>query len=298
MVENNDLTGFISNDIPVLGNDEKRRCGDLPLVYVDNLKKNTIGKKIPFDLSPQYLWNLFLNQNGKCSLSGMPLEFNSFDLEGDFSSVFLDMIDRSLGYIEGNVRWIHKNLSIMRGSFTDDVFLEYCRRCFLNNYSIGKIERPTFDEYFLNIAFDVSLRSDDPDIRHGSVIVTSQNHIIGTGYNATIRGSDKSKIPYKIRDKKRLWMIHAEENAILNCTTNPLTIGGSKIYITGTPCVNCLQRIINFGINEIIYAKRVGSITENDETNKMRQDIILMSGIKIREFDLDNVWLKKAVDVN
>jgi deoxycytidylate deaminase len=59
-----------------------------------------------------------------------------------------------------------------------------------------------------------------------------------------------------------------------------------------------LQRIINFGINEIIYAKRVGSITENDETNKMRQDIILMSGIKIREFDLDNVWLKKAVDVN
>jgi hypothetical protein len=98
MVENNDLTGFISNDIPVLGNDEKRQCGDLPLVYVDNLKKNTIGKKIPFDLSPQYLWNLFLNQNGKCSLSGMPLEFNSFDLEGDFSSVFLDMIDRSLGY--------------------------------------------------------------------------------------------------------------------------------------------------------------------------------------------------------
>lgn len=48
MVENNDFTGFISNDIPVLGDDEKIRCGDLPLVYVDNLKKNAIGKKNTF----------------------------------------------------------------------------------------------------------------------------------------------------------------------------------------------------------------------------------------------------------
>lgn len=158
---------------------------------------------------------------------------------------------------------------------------------------MSQIDRPSFDEYFLNIAFDVSLRSDDPNIRHGAVIVTNQNHIIGTGYNATIRGSDKDVIPYHIRDKKRLWMIHAEENAILNCTANPLTIGGAKLYVTGLPCVNCLQRVINFGIQEIFYADRAGSITENEETQKMREQLIAMSHIAMTKMSLDSKWLKR-----
>ena len=158
----------------------------------------------------------------------------------------------------------------------------------MNQY---EIERPTFDEYFLNIAFDVSLRSDDPNIKHGALIVTHQNHIIGTGYNATIRGSDKDVIPYYIRDEKRLWMIHAEENAILNCTVNPLTIGGAKLYVTGLPCVNCLQRVINFGIKEVFYADRAGSITENEETQKMREQLIVMSVITMNKINLDSKWL-------
>lgn len=160
----------------------------------------------------------------------------------------------------------------------------------------GPFVRPTFDEYFLILAFDVSLRSDDPNIRHGAIIVTNKNHIIGTGYNATIRGADESKIPYEIRDKKRLWMIHAEENAILNCTTNPLTlVDGAKMYVTGLPCVNCLQRIINFGITEIIHADRIGSIVENEETDEMRKAILEMSKIKVRKISLDSQWLKKNV---
>lgn len=278
----------------------RKRCGDLPLSHVTAMKQNAVKRNLRFDVSPQYLWDLFVSQNGKCVLSGMQLKFTTHKAtartRSEFTTASLDRIDSFLGYIEGNVRWVHKDLNIMRGSLTDTEFFEYCRKCFLYQYDVSKIERPTFDEYFLNIAFNVSLRSDDPNIRHGAVIVNRQNHIIGTGYNATIRGSDKSKIPYNIRDKKRLWMIHAEENAILNCTVNPLTIGGAKLYVTGLPCVNCLQRVINFGIFEIIHASRAGSITENEETQKMRQDLISMSRIKISEISLNNVWLKKAVD--
>jgi dCMP deaminase len=152
------------------------------------------------------------------------------------------------------------------------------------------MERPSFDEYFMIIAFAASLRSDDPNIKHGAVIVTQQNHIIGTGYNATIRKSNPLKIPYHIRDQKRLWMIHAEENAILNCHQNPLTLsGGAKLYVTGVPCVNCLQRVINFGIKEIFHAKRMGSITENTETAEMRFDLIEMSGILVHEMDVSHL---------
>lgn len=156
-----------------------------------------------------------------------------------------------------------------------------------------KFDRPSFDEYFINLAFNVAFRSDDPDIRHGAIIVSKQNHIIGTGYNATIRKSNKEKIPYGIRDKKRLWMIHAEENAILNCTVNPLTIGGAKIYVTGLSCVNCLQRLINFGITEVYYADRMGTISENDETKKMRNDLTEMSEIQFFKFPMDNKWIER-----
>ena len=149
------------------------------------------------------------------------------------------------------------------------------------------VPRPSFDEYFLNLAFAVSVRSDDLYIKHGATIVSKQNHILGTGYNATIRGSNLNLIP-KDRDLRRPYMIHAEENAILNCMVNPLTVGGAKIYVTGLSCVPCLQRLINFGITEVYYANRAGSITESVETDIMRQNILGMSKIKMIYMDIED----------
>jgi dCMP deaminase len=153
--------------------------------------------------------------------------------------------------------------------------------------------RPSWDEYFLLIAFIVSLRSQDPNIHHGAVVVDENNHIIGSGYNGPIKLSDDNIIPWHNRDEKRKWMIHAEENCLLNCTKPASTNNSFKMYITGLPCNNCLQRIINFGIKKIVIADRVGSITENQETEQMKEQLIKMSGIDIRSMSIDNVWLQK-----
>jgi dCMP deaminase len=160
----------------------------------------------------------------------------------------------------------------------------------------SKIERPSWDEYFLSLAFNISLRSEDPDIKHGAIIVNKYNQIIGTGYNGPIKGSINTLIPFHIRDEKRKWMIHAEENCILNTTQNPSERGeDSKLYVTGQPCNNCLQRIINFGIGEIIMADRIGSITENEESRNMREVLIKMSDIKITKINTNNIWLKRFI---
>jgi deoxycytidylate deaminase len=91
-------------------------------------------------------------------------------------------------------------------------------------------------------------------------------------------------------------MIHAEENCILNTTQNPSERGeDSKLYVTGQPCNNCLQRIINFGIGEIIMADRIGSITENEESRNMREVLIKMSDIKITKINTNNIWLKRFI---
>jgi len=156
------------------------------------------------------------------------------------------------------------------------------------------MQRPSWDEYFLLLAFNVSLRSEDPDIKHGAIIVNQYNHIIGTGYNGPIKGADNSVIPFSIRDEKRKWMIHAEENAMLNVTQSSSERGEKcRIYITGQPCNNCLQRMVNFGIKKIIIVDRVGSITENEETAKMKDQIIRMSDMEVTRIPLSNPWIQK-----
>ena len=164
----------------------------------------------------------------------------------------------------------------------------------VNSY-YAKKTRPTWDEYFLSLAFHVSIRSEDPDIKHGAILVNEYNQIIGTGYNGPIKGSDNNRIPFHIRDEKRKWMIHAEENCILNATQNPSERrNGCVMYVTGQPCNNCLQRMINFGIQKIIVADRIGSITDNEETAQMRQELILMSGLEIQRISTSNEWIKKS----
>ena len=149
--------------------------------------------------------------------------------------------------------------------------------------------RPSWDEYFLEIAYLVSKRSSDRFIKHGSVIVDNKTrHIIGTGYNGTVRGFDESLIDMYKRDERRPYMIHSEENALYNCTKNLMELqDGSTIYVTGTPCVNCLQRIINAGVTSIVHYDRIGSITEDELSAKMR-NIILKSfpSLEIRNLKL------------
>lgn len=272
------------------------RVGDIPIAHLNAIKQNAIKQKHEFTTSPEYLNDLFIKQNKKCALSGTDICFtpyrNASGTRAAYTTASLDRIDCSKGYIEGNVRWTHKDINKMRSNHDDEKYYEYCRISHLYHYKLMN-SRPSFDEYFIMMAAIASLRSDDPDIKHGAIITNMQNHIIGTGYNNTIRNADEEKIPYNIRDKKRLWMIHAEENAILNCSLNPSTIGGAKLYVTAIPCVHCLQRVVNFGITEIHYIDRPGTITENEETYKMRADIVEMSGIKMISINIDNFWLKK-----
>jgi dCMP deaminase len=159
------------------------------------------------------------------------------------------------------------------------------------------MSRPSWDEYFLLLACTVSLRSEDPDIKHGAVIVNQYNHIIGTGYNGPVKGSDNSVIPFHVRDEKRKWMIHAEENAMLNVTQSSSERGSScRLYVTGHPCNNCLQRMINFGIRSVVMADRPGSITEDEASARMRGELLRMSGVELKRIPVSNPWIREFFD--
>jgi len=81
----------------------------------------------------EYLWNLFLEQNKKCALSGLELILNprwSQQNKGRMENVqtaSLDRIDNTKGYILGNVQWVHKQVNFMKGTMEQKEFIKFCK---------------------------------------------------------------------------------------------------------------------------------------------------------------------------
>jgi dCMP deaminase len=146
--------------------------------------------------------------------------------------------------------------------------------------------RPSFDEYFLNMAKTASTRSEDVFIQHGAIIVNSKNHIVGSGYNGFIPGFNykESGVDPFDRDQRRPYMVHAEQNALANLERKTDL---STIYITGEPCLNCLISIISNGIKRIRYIDSTGSITENEKTRKIKSVILESAEVDIKPCKLD-----------
>jgi len=107
-----------------------------------------------------------------------------------------------------------------------------------------------WDNLFLSIAINVSKMSKDPSTKVGSVIVTNDNRQCSFGYNGFASGIEEKEEYWNNREIKYEMVIHAEENAILNC---PFDIRGSKIYITHKPCHKCLIRLYQAGVVEVYY---------------------------------------------
>jgi hypothetical protein len=79
------------------------------------------GRKIEVSIKDAY--ELFLEQNKKCALTGLDISFGKWRSE---TTASLDRIDNDEGYIKGNVQWVHKDVNIMKNIFPQDYFLGIC----------------------------------------------------------------------------------------------------------------------------------------------------------------------------
>jgi hypothetical protein len=85
-------------------------------------------RNLEFSISPEYIWNIFLQQERKCRFSGLELILakSNKERESGCATASLDRIDSSKGYIEGNVQWIHKDLNFMKSNMSDKEFINWC----------------------------------------------------------------------------------------------------------------------------------------------------------------------------
>ena len=103
-------------------------CQEIGGRYWNNLKKQAIEKrKLIFKISIKDAWNLFLQQNRKCALTGMIIQFPPKD--NDYSrTASLDRINSSKGYIKGNVQWVHRDINYMKQNYSQGYFIELCNK--------------------------------------------------------------------------------------------------------------------------------------------------------------------------
>jgi hypothetical protein len=73
--------------------------------------------------------NLYEKQNRKCALSGVEIKLVSNILKNPKNNTAsIDRINNNKDYTTNNVRWVHKDLNYMKQDFSDEEFIEYCRK--------------------------------------------------------------------------------------------------------------------------------------------------------------------------
>jgi dCMP deaminase len=134
------------------------------------------------------------------------------------------------------------------------------------------LPRPSKDEYYLEIAKAVGLRSPCLRKKFGAIIV-KDDAVVSTGYNGPPRGGancfdigcvrEKLNVPHYSGYDDSCPAVHAEENCIVNAARNGTKVLGGILYIQGVspedhslvesrPCHRCRRALINAGITEVI----------------------------------------------
>ena len=94
--------------------------------YLGSLLRRNRKYKEEFNLTAEYLYELFEKQNGLCAYTKIPLIFKE-SVKDKKQTASLDRVDSLKGYIVGNVQWVHKRINTMKWNFTEKEFLELCK---------------------------------------------------------------------------------------------------------------------------------------------------------------------------
>ena len=115
--------------------------------------------------------------------------------------------------------------------------------------------RVSWDQYFMNIAREVSTRS-TCDRKHVGAVIVRDKMILATGYNGSIRGLPHcDDVGHDMEEGHCVRTVHAEANAIVQAASNGVRIIGSGIYVTASPCWSCFRLIANAGIGRIVFGE-------------------------------------------
>jgi len=141
----------------------------------------------------------------------------------------------------------------------------------------GKHTRPSWDEYFMDLADSVAKRATCDRGRSGCVIERDKQ-ILVTGYVGSPRGlphcDDVGHLMKKVVHEDGtisnhcVRTVHAEQNAICQAARLGISLEGATIFCRMTPCRTCAMLIINCGIQRVVCQKKYHAGKESEEMFK------------------------------
>jgi len=148
--------------------------------------------------------------------------------------------------------------------------------------------RPSWDDYFMEIAHLVKTRSTCLRRQVGCVIVKDKR-ILCTGYNGAPVGCSHCLDVGCLREKLGIpsgqrhelcRAVHAEQNAIAQAALKGISLEGASAYVTTQPCSLCSKILINSGIKHILYT--------GDYPDPLSLELLQEAGIKLTTLSLHN----------
>ena len=121
--------------------------------------------------------------------------------------------------------------------------------------------RPSWEDYFMQIAEVVATRSSCLR-RHVGAVIVKNRQILTTGYNGVPRGIAHCEERGCLRDELRIPSgeryelcrgLHAEQNAVIQAAYHGVAVNGSEMFVTLQPCVTCAKTLINAGIEAVYF---------------------------------------------
>lgn len=140
--------------------------------------------------------------------------------------------------------------------------------------------RPTWDDYFINIAKAVAERS-TCDRAHVGAVLVREKRILTTGFNGSPAGLDHcDQIGHLLVEGHCVRTIHAETNAIIQAALHGVSTNGSTCYVTHFPCINCTKSLINAGVDHVVYLN-------NYRVDEHALNFFKQAGVKLTRIDRD-----------
>ncbi|MFD6391931.1 hypothetical protein [Nocardia sp. NPDC060259] len=86
--------------------------------YIAKVKASARARRIPYDVTAEQLWDIWVSQSETCVYTGRALTLGI--------DASLDRIDSTGGYVPGNLQWLHKNVNKIKWEMTEHEFLSIC----------------------------------------------------------------------------------------------------------------------------------------------------------------------------
>lgn len=99
------------------------RIGPMPVTWYEIKRRGGIERGYAWDLTPEYVLDLYTKQEGLCALTGWPVQWSE---KGLTATVSIDRIDSEEGYLQGNVQLLHKDVNMAKQQYSQEYFINMC----------------------------------------------------------------------------------------------------------------------------------------------------------------------------